>query len=606
MDIAIDTETTLSETRAVTPTLVCVSWSTVNEDQTLRAGLFHHSEAQSAVHRAFSKGNRLIFANARFDLAVLRQWDPTLTTPILNALAEGRVIDVLLIQRILDIEKGVFRGYADNDGEWVTHKYSLAAVSRRYGYQELDKDTWRLRYSELIDTPLRQWPEGAKQYAIEDAKATLYTWRKQQSKLHVDTAVWTRFDYVLGEMMKTGMCTDPEAVQQLEISTRQKIEAIQPELEAQGLVEVANARVANTIDWVSGEVVQPEWKRNTKNVQARVLAVYGEDAPRTDNGTVRTDHQVCDESGDEVLHQYSEYAKLLAVVNKDLKFLQQPSVHTRYTSVMSTGRTSSSDPNLQNIRRFPGIRECFVPREGRVYLDADYGSAELHTLAQTCLTLFGESELAKVLNAGRDVHLDMAAQLLGMSYEDISRAYNEGDKEAKHARQLAKIPNYGAPGGMGAATLVAFAAASGVKIDEKQSRHLLKQWKLRYPEMVKYFQYISEYVDAGQPVRLPYDGRGRKTDRFTAAANYLFQGSAATAAAIAGWDIYTRTQHPDSILYGSELVLFAHDQFVLEIDASKAERAKLTYVQLMVDGFNKVTPDVPVRAECEIKERWSK
>jgi DNA polymerase-1 len=73
-------------------------------------------------------------------------------------------------------------------------------------------------------------------------------------------------------------------------------------------------------------------------------------------------------------------------------------IHTRF-DIVETGRTSSSGPNVQNIRRLPGIRECFVPRDGWWFMQADYPGLELKTLAQVCIWLLGQSRLAEVLNA---------------------------------------------------------------------------------------------------------------------------------------------------------------------------------------------------------------
>jgi DNA polymerase I-like protein with 3'-5' exonuclease and polymerase domains len=64
------------------------------------------------------------------------------------------------------------------------------------------------------------------------------------------------------------------------------------------------------------------------------------------------------------------------------------------------------------------VRECFVPRRGYVFAQADYGILELRALAQVLLAMFGKSAMAEALQAGRELHLEMAARLLSIPYEE--------------------------------------------------------------------------------------------------------------------------------------------------------------------------------------------
>jgi DNA polymerase-1 len=112
---------------------------------------------------------------------------------------------------------------------------------------------------------------------------------------------------------------------------------------------------------------------------------------------------------------------------------------------VASGRTSWSDPNLQNPPRAGGVRECFVPRPGFVFVAVDYDTLELRALAQVCLDLFGWSKMADRLNAGEDLHAALGARFLGIDYDAFMKLREAGDEDAKKARQNAKGFNFGRP-----------------------------------------------------------------------------------------------------------------------------------------------------------------
>ncbi len=112
-----------------------------------------------------------------------------------------------------------------------------------------------------------------------------------------------------------------------------------------------------------------------------------------------------------------------------------------------------SKPNLQNQPRKPGVRECFVPRPGWVFISSDYHTAELRSLAQVLLDWYGESQMAEALRAGKDLHLVTGASIISATYEDMMTWYKGHHapgctdkscvagclkKKAKDGRQLAK------------------------------------------------------------------------------------------------------------------------------------------------------------------------
>jgi hypothetical protein len=577
----------------------------------------------------YSKEYLLIGHNIAYDLAVIAAQFPRFLRPIFEAYKDGRVSDTMLRQKLLDNAIGRFRGYrAEKPGPlkpgespfyWVGYGYSLDDCYYRVKRKRLDKDTWRLRYGELRGLPLNQWPEGAREYPVDDAVATWDVWNWQNS-LEVkirdgfnmprsyivdalpldDEARQCRAAWWIHLMKVWGIRTDPARVHVLEAAVDESYAALEEELKKAGLV-------------------RPNGVRNVEAARKRMIhAMGGEDKCRlTDKGAVKLDEEACTASGDLLLKDYAELSSLKAVKSKDLPALAKGKllpIHSNFDSFVATGRTSSSSPNIQNIRRLPGIRECFVPRKGKVFLDADYDGLELRTLAQVCMSLFGRSKLAEVLNDGKDPHLQVAATLLKIGYDEAKARFDAGDESVDGARQLGKVANFGFPGGLGYDSLIYFARKNyGLEMSEHEARKLKTNWLLAYPEMESYFALIDRHCSMDVEDNMAYvqhlfSNRIRGDVPYTVACNSRFQGLGADATKAAGfllaWACYVDESSP---LYGSRLVNYIHDQFLIECDEAVAHEAALELARLMVEGAKPFLPDVPPTVSKPIVARcWSK
>ena len=287
-------------------------------------------------------------------------------------------------------------------------------------------------------------------------------------------------------------------------------------------------------------------------------------------------------------------------------------VENTHTFVAGEVCVHNSKPNVQNPRRLPGIRETFVPRAGKVFAQGDFSGLELHTLAQTCVTLFGQSHLAEVLNAGLDPHTAFAADILGIAYEEAVRRKKAGDETVDNARQTAKVANFGFPGGLGAEKLCLFARKSyGVLLTEERARELKEQWLARWPEMKLFFHRVGELVDedtGDAVVQQLFSNRWRGGAHYTAACNTYFQGLGADAAKRATY-LVSRACYaePASVLYGSRICNMIHDELILEVDEDlRAHDKAIELGRLMVLGANEFLPDVPARVEPLLARCWSK
>lgn len=598
--VAVDTETCLIAPGLQAPPLVCVAFSTGH--------LVHWTQAEDVLVALLESDLIIVGHNVAFDMAVIGAQFPRLLPLIFAAYEADRVEDTQIRQKLLDIAGGVYRGYTRTDGQTVKINYHLDDLAQRHLGLTLDKDTWRLRYGELRDTPVEQWPEGARAYALTDARVTLDVWRAQEPNRQwledqhrqVRAAFWLRL------MQCWGLRTDPAAVREFERRAYMDYRRLAQELEAAGLKRPDRVLKSGKN---KGKVV--EGARDTKAAAARMTAAFKGAPPRTDCGGVALDDASCRASGDPLLVAYAEFSSIKKVLSTDVPLLKSGTVtpiHARFEELLETGRTSSS-PNVQNLPRRPGVRECFVPRPGFVYAAADYTGLELRTFAQACMALLGHSRLAEVLNAGGDPHLEIAAAILGCSYEEAEARYKAGDDDADNARQTGKVANFGFPGGLGPASFVHFAALQyGVKLTEEQARGLKELWKSRWPEAAQYLQLVGQLVDVEFPqVEQLYSRRFRGGVSYTEACNTFFQGLGADAAKAAGW-LIARACYVDqsSILYGSRLVNFIHDEFILEVPEDIGHECAHELARLMVEGAAPWLPDVRPMAEPVLMRRWSK
>lgn len=334
--------------------------------------------------------------------------------------------------------------------------------------------------------------------------------------------------------------------------------------------------------------------------------------------------------------------------------------------LVDTGRAAYGDV-VHQLPRAGGVRECIVPRPGKVLASIDYGGLELVTHAQSCLWILGWSRLAEALNAGVKVHDALGAQMVGQDYASFCKRVKSGDKAAKNVRQAAKPANFGFPGGMGAVKLVLQQRKQGPdttgpdgrvykglrfclliggesvcghsKVTEWKKRNISPtckrciecaedirhKWFETWPENREYFEFVTDVVENGQ--RLPdgtrlnpgqmiqhKSGRIRGGVEFNACANGYFQGLAGDGAKLALTRVF-REQYDSTFrlpngepspLYGSRTILFAHDELVPEGDEVTSHLWAPRISTVMIESMREFTPDVAVTAPPATMRRWWK
>jgi len=549
------------------------------------------------VSRAMDEGYTFVGHNVAFDALCLLQWYPDLVPLVWKAYGEGRILCTEIREKLIDNAEGHL-GYGTRPnpktGNLPKVRYNLGdIIKRRFGH-EMDKgsDSWRLRYNELRGVPVTDWPEEARRYALDDAEWTWRLYQDQESRRQTvgyTDDVWAaeqgrqaRAALGLKLMSAWGIRTDGRTITSLDWTLRKKRQDVATDLHAVGLLRL-------------------DGSKDMAAIREAVVRGYGNKhtpAPTTPKGAISTSREVLEASGDPLLSSLADYdglGKLLGTYVSGLWAGTDLPIHAYYNVLVATGRTSCSRPNMQNPPRAPGVRECFVPRPGNVFVACDYDSQEMRTWAQSCVDLVGYSSLAQAYqqNPDFDPHMDMAVAA--------------GLGNDKDARQAAKIGNFGLPGGMGVEGLQGFAKGYGVDWSYAFAEQVRDAWRARWTEQGPFFQWVDTVVSTTGRIVLPRSGRIRGSCGYCDGANTTFQGPASDASKAALWEVCRRCYtEPNSALYGWRPVIFIHDEIVLEGPEGECHEAGAELAEVMIEAMAKWTPDVPPRATPTAMRRWAK
>lgn len=305
-----------------------------------------------------------------------------------------------------------------------------------------------------------------------------------------------------------------------------------------------------------------------------------------------------------------------------------------YSTFKDTGRAGMRG-DIRNPPKSGGVRECLVPRCGRVLDTVDFIAGEMSTLADALdeLVLGGKgwSALGQAIRASDDCHLRLAAVMRREPYEQLFDLYTSVKQRQKHGevvgagelrdfksikldRDGAKEGNFGYAGGMGPKKFARLQRKKGRDCDEARARFIRDSWLEAWsPEVPAYFELAS---------RATGDRRARKSATvvhmrgghvrggldYCQWANTHFQQLLAAGAKRAAIALFRACRVDEaSPLFGvADPVLFVHDEFIVEVDAAHAEVALAEVRRIMEAGMAAVCR-TPVRTEGEIlRERWSK
>ncbi|NSM10563.1 DNA polymerase I [Moraxella bovoculi] len=285
---------------------------------------------------------------------------------------------------------------------------------------------------------------------------------------------------------------------------------------------------------------------------------------------------------------------------------KQGRVHTSYHQALtSTGRLSSSDPNLQNIpiRTDTGrlIREAFIAPTGRVIMAADYSQIELRLMAH----FSGDESLINAFKNNLDIHTATAAEIMGKELSDVT----------PNERRSAKAVNFGLLYGMGV-----FGLAKQLGVENGVAKDYIKRYFARYPAIHDYMENTKSYAKStgyvttilGRKLYAPDINSSNAMIRQgaeRASINAPLQGSAAEIIKLAMIAV-------DKILPEdhAKLLLQVHDELVFEVDIDKAdeigELIKTAMQNVLTDTAKSLGWDVdfavPLVVEIGVGENWEK
>lgn len=268
----------------------------------------------------------------------------------------------------------------------------------------------------------------------------------------------------------------------------------------------------------------------------------------------------------------STYADGLAVYIRD-----DGRIHGTFNqTITATGRISSTEPNLQNIpiRMELGrqIRKVFVPKEGCVFLDADYSQIELRVLAH----MSGDESLIQAYNENQDIHRITASKVFHVPFEEVT----------PELRRNAKAVNFGIVYGISS-----FGLGQDLNISKKDAEGYIKRYFETYPKIKQFLDSLIE--DAKKTgYSVTEFGRRRPVPELSSsnfmqrsfgervAMNSPIQGTAADIIKIAMINVEKKLEENNM---RTRIVLQVHDELLLEApedeieEASKLLREEMTH-----------------------------
>lgn len=267
----------------------------------------------------------------------------------------------------------------------------------------------------------------------------------------------------------------------------------------------------------------------------------------------------------------------------------------------TTGRLSSSAPNIQGFPRRAEFREVIAAPNGRTLIVADYNAMELRVAAQ----IAGETKLIEGFKAGEDPHRLTAALLLQKPPELVT----------KDERQLAKAVNFGLLFGQGPKGLSAYAQKTyGVKMTIEEADAYRKAWFAAYPAIQTWQRQHDRQCSSTLSVRTP-SGRVRRWSscnwdlvgvyRSTEAYNTPIQGGAAECILVSMACLVSELKR---FALDAFLVASVHDELIVECDEHCADKVMILLEEAMVYGFTQIFPAAPTNGLVEARKAksWAK
>ena len=488
--------------------------------------------------------------------------------------------DTMLISYVLDAGKGG-HGMDDLSEKWLGHKTIHFGDVAGTGKSRVTFDCVAI--------------DKATEYAAEDADVTLRLWSALKPRLpaeHVATVYETlerAMPSVLARMERRGISIDRQVLSMLSGEFAQKQGALEEEIKTLAGEPLNPGSPKQLGDILFGKMNLPggtktktgQWSTGARELEE--LAEQGHQLPRK-------------------ILDWRQVSKLRSTYTEALPTYVNPTTHRVHTSyalaATSTGRLSSSEPNLQNIpvRTEEGrkIRRAFVAAPGMMLVSADYSQIELRLLSEVAEV----PALRKAFQDGIDIHAMTASEMFGVPVKDMP----------SEVRRRAKAINFGIIYGISA-----FGLAAQLGIDQKEAGTYIKKYFERFPGIRDYMDETREFCRANGYVLTLFGRKCHYPDikasnasirsfNERAAINARLQGSAA--------DIIRRAMirmegELDRAKLNAQMLLQVHDELIFEVPDGEVAKTMPVVKRVMEDAPHPaISLHVPLRVDARAADNW--
>lgn len=511
-----------------------------------------------------------IAQNMKYDWLIMRRYGVNIVS----------FDDTMLLSYVLDAGAGT-HGMDALAERWLGHKTIVYKDVAGTGKNAITFD--------MVDL------EKATAYAGEDADVTLRLWQVLKPRLIADglTSVYERLERplvaVLARMEERGISVDRQILSRLSGELAQAAAGYEEEIYELAGEKLNIASPKQLGDILFGKLNLPggaKTKTGQWSTSAQVLedlAAEGHELPRK-------------------IVDWRQLTKLKSTYTDALPGFINPQtkrVHTSYAmAATTTGRLSSSDPNLQNIpvRTAEGrkIRTAFVAEQGHKLISADYSQIELRVLAHVA----NIPQLKQAFDDGIDIHAMTASEMFGVPVEGMP----------SEVRRRAKAINFGIIYGISA-----FGLANQLSISREEASQYIKTYFVRFPGIRDYMEATKEFAREHGYVETIFGRRAHYPEikasnaqirafNERAAINAPIQGSAA--------DIIRRAMVRmedalDAAGLSARMLLQVHDELIFEAPEEEVEKTIPVIRNIMENAaMPAVSLSVPLQVDARAAHNW--
>lgn len=475
--------------------------------------------------------------------------------------------------------------------------YLLNPLQNTYDYDDIAREYLGMNvpaFDEIFpktkknETPSDEIPENILKYACYNAyvaykaKDALTEKLKETEMLDIYNNVEIPLTYALYDMEQAGIMVAGDKLKEYGERLKTGIDALEKDIYAEAGHEFNINSPKQLGEILFGEMQLPGGKKTKTgySTSASVLEKLEPDYPFVSK-----------------ILEYRQLTKLKSTYADGLAVYigEDNRIHGKFNqTITATGRISSTEPNLQNIPvRMPlgrEIRQVFIPKEGCVFIDADYSQIELRILAH----MSDDKNLIDAYNHSKDIHAATASLVFHVPLEEVT----------KEQRSNAKAVNFGIVYGISS-----FGLSNDLSISRKEAEQYIKDYFISYPGIKNYLDNsVKEAKEKGYSVTM--FGRRRPIPELTSgnfmqrqfgervAMNSPIQGSAADIMKIAMINVAKELKEKD---LKSKIVLQVHDELLIEAYENEVEQVKDILKRNMEQAAHL---NVPLDVDVQVGNNW--